>query len=108
MGNLLTALPQSAIKYSYLHSDTDAFRRLYEKIYGLGSPSIFSEGALNISWMPFTKFLILNVTAMDIFYIIAVYRTMKKEGLNPWAFFNDKPAKDSGFTEVENATETIF
>ena len=35
MSTLLTALPQAAVKYSYMHSDTDAFRRLYEKVYGL-------------------------------------------------------------------------
>ena len=73
---------------------------------GLGTFSIHSTGALNFTWMPFTKFLILSVTIMDIFYIIMVYKTMKKEGMNPWAFFNDKPGKN-GYTEVENATETV-
>ena len=43
---------------------------------------------------------------MDIFYIIMVYKTMKKEGMNPWAFFNDKPGKN-GYTDLENATETV-
>ena len=41
MGNLFAALPQAAVKYSYMHSDTDAFRRLYEKVYGL------AEGAMD-------------------------------------------------------------
>ncbi|MBQ8062998.1 MAG: hypothetical protein IJ720_03040 [Clostridia bacterium] len=73
---------------------------------GLGTPSMHSNGALNITWMPFTKFLILNVTLMDIFYIIMVYRTMKREGMNPWSFFADKPGKD-GYTDEVNATEEV-
>lgn len=73
---------------------------------GLGTFSIHSTGALNFTWMPFTKFLILSVTFMDIFYIFAVYRTMKREGMNPWAFFNDKPGPN-GYTDEENATENL-
>ena len=74
---------------------------------GLGWLTPNSEGALNLTWMPFTKMLILCVTLMDIFYIVMVYRTMKKEGMNPWAFFNDKPDKD-GYTDKEFATEELF
>ncbi len=74
---------------------------------GLGTFSTHSDGALNFTWMPFTKFLILSVTFMDIFYIIMVYKTMKREGLNPWSFFNDKPLK-SGYTDEVNPTENLL
>lgn len=72
---------------------------------GLGWLTPNSDGALNFTWMPFTKFLILNVTWMDIFYIFLVYRTMKKQGYSPWAFFNDKKIDDG--TGEEFPTETV-
>lgn len=31
MGNLFAALPQAAVKYSYMHSDTDAFADCMKK-----------------------------------------------------------------------------
>lgn len=40
--------------------------------------------ALTLTWMPFTKMLILCVTIMDIFYIFALYQRFIALGLNPW------------------------